>query len=81
MKVVVQLFAEARDRAGTSAAALELPPSVTVAELRAALAARFPDLARLLSASRIAVSHEFADDSDPIPPGAEVAIIPPVSGG
>jgi len=81
MTVTVQLFAEARDRAGAPTAALELPPSATVADLRAAIRIRFPELSSLLPACRIAVNHEFADDPDPIPAGAEVAVIPPVSGG
>ena len=81
MTLTIHLFAVARDRVGSSTIALDLPLSSTVADLRAALLARFPDLATLLPACRIAVNHDFADDTDAIPAGAEIAVIPPVSGG
>jgi molybdopterin converting factor small subunit len=35
----------------------------------------------LLSRSAVAVNEEFADDAVAIPAGAEVALLPPVSGG
>ena len=81
MTHTVHLFAAARDRGGTPTVALDLPVTATVADLRAALLSRFPGLAALLPACRIAVNHDFADDADAIPAGAEVAVIPPVSGG
>jgi molybdopterin converting factor subunit 1 len=81
MSLTVHLFAAARDRVGAPTVALELPPSATVADLRAVLLARCPELATLLPACRIAVNHDFTDDADAIPTGAEVAVIPPVSGG
>jgi len=81
MRVDVQLFAVARQRAGRPRVAVELPGGATVAELRRALAARCPELAALLPHLMIAVDAEYADDARPIPPGAEVAVIPPVSGG
>jgi molybdopterin synthase catalytic subunit len=52
-----------------------------VGELRTLLASRHPRLARLLPRCRIAVDEEFAADEDAIPDGAELAVIPPVSGG
>jgi molybdopterin converting factor subunit 1 len=81
LKITVHLFAAARDRAGSPTVALSLPPAPTVADVRAALLARFSDLAGLLAVSRIAVNHDFAEDTDAILAGAEVAVIPPVSGG
>lgn len=78
---IVQLFAAARDRAGVPAVAVELPASATVAQLRAALLAHSPALSSLLPVCRIAMNHDFAEDADPIPAGAELAVIPPVSGG
>jgi molybdopterin converting factor subunit 1 len=77
----VRLFARARDLAGADALTLTLPSGATVADLRRCLAAERPALAGLLSRCAVAVAGEFAEDSLTLPPGAEVALLPPVSGG
>ena len=79
--MIVQLFAGARELAGVASISLELPAGATVAELRRAIISLHPEFIRLLARSRIAVNQEFADDSAIVPEGAEVALIPPVSGG
>jgi molybdopterin converting factor subunit 1 len=81
MMVRIRLFARARDLAGADAIALELPDSATVALLRARLAAAHPALAGLLERSALAVNNEFAGDDTMLPAGAEIALLPPVSGG
>ena len=81
MKTTVLLFARARDLAGTGVIELDLPAGATVAVLRRGLASRVPQLAALLERSAVAVNDEFAEDALPLPPGAEVALLPPVSGG
>lgn len=53
----------------------------SVAELKAQLAAELPVVAPLLARSAVAIGAAYALDDAPVPPGAEVAIIPPVSGG
>jgi molybdopterin synthase catalytic subunit len=78
--VTVLFFAVAREAAGTDAESLPVGPT-TVGELRTLLAARHPALARVLPRCRLAVDQEFAADADPVRDGAEVAVIPPVSGG
>jgi MoaE-MoaD fusion protein len=80
MAVRVLYFAAAREAAGTPREELD-PAPPTVAELRRALEARHPGLARVLARSRIAVDQEFADDAAAVRDGAEVAVVPPVSGG
>ena len=78
--LTVLYFAAAREAAGAPREALDAAPA-TVSELRRALLERHPALARVLPQCRIAVNHEMAHDDDAVPPGAEVAVIPPVSGG
>jgi molybdopterin converting factor subunit 1 len=78
--VTVLFFAVAREAAGTDAESLDEAPA-TVAALRTLLAARHPALARVLPRCRLAVDQAFAEDGDPVRDGAEVAVIPPVSGG
>ena len=53
----------------------------TVADLRAALAAAEPRIAPLLARSAVAIGTMYARDEADVPPRADVAIIPPVSGG
>jgi molybdopterin converting factor small subunit len=61
---------------------LEVPWSGgTVADLRATLAAAQPRIAPLLARSAVAVGNVYARDEADVPPRADVAIIPPVSGG
>lgn len=81
MTVRVRLFARAKDLAGADAVTVILPPGATVADLRRRLAADHPALAGLLSRCAVAVADEFAEDSLPLSAGAEVALLPPVSGG
>jgi molybdopterin converting factor subunit 1 len=81
MLVHVRLFARARDLAGADVLRIELPDGATVADLRRRLAADCPALSALLERSALAVENEFAADSLELPVDAEVALLPPVSGG
>jgi MoaE-MoaD fusion protein len=78
--IKVLYFAVAREAAGLDEETLPAG-AASVAALRAVLSARHPALARVLPRCRIAVDQAFAVDADPVPDGAEVAVIPPVSGG
>jgi len=77
----VLLFARAKDLVGTDRIEVSLPEPATVGDLRQHLVQRHPNLAGLLEKSAFAVNDEFADDAARIPAGAEVALLPPVSGG
>jgi molybdopterin converting factor subunit 1 len=81
MTVTVRLFARARDLAGTDRVAVEVPPDATAGDLRRQLAVRVPALAGLLERSALAVGGEFAGDDHRLSAEAEVALLPPVSGG
>jgi molybdopterin converting factor subunit 1 len=77
----VRLFARAKDLAGAEALSVSLPPGATVGDLRRRLAVDRPTLAGLLPRCAVAVAGEFAEDSLALTDGAEVALLPPVSGG
>ena len=81
MTLTVQLFAKLRDLASTSQVRVDVPTHATVTDLRLALIANYPNLTKLLDHCRVAVNHDFADDSQVLSPADEVAVIPPVSGG
>lgn len=82
MRVTVKLFAVAKDVAGAESMVVEVPEPATVGALRAALAAEVPALEAILRGALFAVDTAYADDAEVIhSPAAEVACIPPVSGG
>ncbi len=81
MNLTVRLFARARDLAGTNAVIVHLPAGATVGDLRRCLATEYPALAGLLERSALAINDEFADDALTLPARAEIALLPPVSGG
>ena len=81
MEVTVRLFAVAKERVGRPELGIELAEPATVADLRAALGSRWPELGPLWSRALIAVDAEYADDDATITPRSQIAVIPPVSGG
>ncbi len=81
MRCRVLLFARAQDLAGARSVTVDVPEGATVAELRRRLAAAQPALAALLERSALAVNGEFADNDQTLSPAAEIALLPPVSGG
>ncbi len=77
----VRLFAMQREQAGTRSVELELPVGATIEDAWTALVARHPILAPGRASVRFARNGEYAEPSEPLAPGDEVACIPPVSGG
>jgi molybdopterin synthase catalytic subunit len=77
----VRLFAALRDAFGEAEVALPDAGPLTAGALLDRLAETRPDAAPLLARSRVAVDREFAAPDAELPAGAEIAIIPPVSGG
>ncbi|MFK7818196.1 MAG: MoaD/ThiS family protein [Planctomycetaceae bacterium] len=81
MNVRVQLFAAARDRAGTDTAELTLSDSATASDLREALVVAYPDLEPIASHLLLAIDDNYATDETLITPSSRLACFPPVSGG
>jgi molybdopterin synthase catalytic subunit len=81
---VLLLFGGLRGNAGCDSIEIELPAAqgtVIVADLLQACAQQHPQLAAWLPHVRVAVDAEYVRNADPVPPGAEIALLPPVSGG
>lgn len=75
MHVTIRYFGAAAEARGRREETLALPEGTTVGQLRALLGeAAHPSYA-------VAVNLEVVDDGAEVPDGAEVAILPPVSGG
>jgi molybdopterin synthase catalytic subunit/molybdopterin converting factor small subunit len=76
VRVVVKLFAGLRERAGTGERVVELREDAVVEDVWAAL-----DLGEEPPGLLFAVDREYAARDRALADGAEVALIPPVSGG
>jgi len=76
----VTLFAGMAEAAGRRSVELDWEGG-TVRELRSRLTSACPAIEPLLARSAVAIGDCYAAEADAVPPDAEVAIIPPVSGG
>jgi len=88
MQYTIKLFAGLAERIGQSEVTVNLSTptdgdttSATVADLKAALTAQYPDAAQAITHSFAAVNQEYASVDNNIKPDDEIAFIPPVSGG
>jgi molybdopterin converting factor subunit 1 len=81
MTVRVLLFARAAELAGASQTTVDLAEGATVADLRSRLGESYPRLAPFLPRCAVALGGELARDDQALTAGAEVALLPPVSGG
>jgi len=81
MKYTVQLFARARDLAGSALIELELPEAAVIRDLRRELGQQVPTLLEILPHLLISLNEDYAHDDQRIPPEARIACFPAVSGG
>ncbi len=70
-----------RDLAGSDQVQVMLMPPFTAGELKLALAQKYPVLTDCLAACRWVADNRYLADHQMVPIPAEVALIPPVSGG
>jgi molybdopterin synthase catalytic subunit len=80
-RVTVLYFASVRERLGLSEERLELPDRTSDREVLARLAERHPPAAALFASARLAVDQDIVRGDCVLRAGAELAVIPPVSGG
>ena len=81
MTVKVLFFAQARDHAGAANETLEVGDGARVADAVALLRERHPGLSALWPHLAIAVDGELAGPETMLRAHAEIALLPPVSGG
>lgn len=81
MNIKVRLFASYRDAVGASQIELPLRDDADGAALWAALVARYAALRTLPAPSGYAIDDHYVSGNRPLRGAAEVALIPPVSGG
>ena len=80
-RVKLLFFATLRDRAGTKSLELDIPADLTVRGLKDKMSAEYPNLKESMKSVLITINREYAFDEAVIPPHAEDALFPPVSGG
>ena len=81
MSIKARLFARLREQAATDVEPVDLPAGATIRDVYAELRRRHPALEADLALIRPARNETFADWSDVVTDGDDVAFIPPVSGG
>lgn len=77
----VLFFAALGEAVGTEEADVDLTEEVSVERLVEMVEAEYPNLVKFDRSYRVAVNQVFATAEQPVRPGDEVALIPPVSGG
>lgn len=80
-RIKLLFFATIRDRAGTKSMELDIPENLTVQGLKDKLADEYPNLKESMKSVLTTIEREYAFDDAVIPPNAEMAMFPPVSGG
>ena len=80
-RVKLLFFATLRDRAGAKSMELDIPPDLTIQGLKDKISEEYPNLRESMSSVLVTINREYAFDEAVIPPDAELAMFPPVSGG
>lgn len=81
MTITVVAFAQAREALGAGSLRIDLPDGSRVGDALGALEARHPGLAVLRAHLAVAVDRELVGVDQALRDGAELALLPPVSGG
>jgi len=81
MTITVLFFAQAREHAGRARGTLDLPAGSRVADALKALEREHPALGALWPHLAVAVDQRLVKGDVALKDGAELALLPPVSGG
>lgn len=81
MKIRLLAFATAADALGTGETDLEMPEGSRISDLRARLDRDHPGMIPLWPRLAVALDGRIVPPDTPLEDGAEVALLPPVSGG
>jgi len=81
MHIRVRFFHHLRDVAGRDELDLDLPDGARLLDVKAEVLRRYPGLQSMGGGFALAQNMEWADPTDLVVPEAEIALMPPVSGG
>ena len=77
----IRLFAGARQAVGQDSLCVAVADDASAEQILAAIAAAAPQLSGLLPACRLVADQTYLEPQQTVGPDAELALIPPVSGG
>ncbi len=80
-QVTVTFFGALRHITGVPRLTLEIPPGTTVAQLKALLLERYPELDKSFQGIVTSIGEITAEDDEIVPDGAQVALFHPIAGG
>ncbi|MEM5774397.1 MAG: MoaD/ThiS family protein [Anaerolineaceae bacterium] len=81
-EIIILLYANLREKAGTNRLQMTIPDQATVADLKKMLKFEYPAMGPQLANVVVLVNkHHIFTDGDVIPANAEVTFLPPISGG
>lgn len=81
MRVRLVYLGMLKDLAGKGTESVELPEGACVSDLWKVLVSNYPRFSNFSGSAAVAVNQEYAPGDTPLSEGAEVALLPPVSGG
>jgi molybdopterin converting factor subunit 1 len=81
MTVSLRFFASLREAVGQKEMCLDMADGATIDDLKARLSLDFPKLEAMLPRVVCAIDDEYVASDERLRDGAQVALIPPVSGG
>jgi molybdopterin converting factor subunit 1 len=81
MIVKVMFFASARDLMGCDSIEMSLDDCATLGQVKQSIIEQHPVMSELVGRSTFSVDRQYARDEQPLYHGAEIGLIPPVSGG
>lgn len=81
MRVSLRLFAGLHDLVGSKDIVMELPEGARITDLKSKLADEYPIVQPLLKTLVFAIDDEYIPTDERLHDGAEISLIPPVSGG
>ena len=81
MTVSFVLYAAVKDAAGSGRVSLPVPEGATLRHALDALTRKHPETAPFRAVMRGAIDDAYVSEHEPLPVGAEIHVITPVSGG
>ncbi|MFN4182847.1 MAG: MoaD/ThiS family protein [bacterium] len=79
--ITLLFFASTREMVGKNQESLEIPENWTLKDVKEHIFQSYPALASLKEFLVFSVNQNFFDENEQVPDNAEIALIPPVSGG